>query len=113
MRVIPGSHAGHRDLGQVPSDTPDLIQARPFELPPDTVDEARAVDLVMKRGDISLHDSYLVHGSEPNRSNRRRAALTIRYVPASTRIQDTPDRRQYLVRGKPAENGNVYYRFGA
>lgn len=112
MRVIPGSHAGHRDLGQVQTDTPDLIQSRPYELPPAAVDESRAVDLLMKRGDLSLHDSYLVHGSEPNRSDRRRAALTIRYVPAATRIQDTPDRKQYLVRGQPADNGNVYHRFG-
>src|SRR5687768_4013715 len=51
MRVIPGSHAGHRDLGQRPSDTPDLIQDRPFELPLAAVVECRAVDLTMKRGD--------------------------------------------------------------
>lgn len=112
MRVIPGSHAGHRDLGQVLVDTPDLIQERPFELPPSVLESGRAEDIVMRRGDVSLHDSYLIHGSEPNPSNARRAALTIRYVPASTRITDTADRRQYLVRGRPHDNGNVYYRFG-
>jgi ectoine hydroxylase-related dioxygenase (phytanoyl-CoA dioxygenase family) len=56
--------------------------------------------------------SYLIHGSEPNRTNTRRAALTIRYVPAATRIRDQPDRRQFLVRGRAAANGNVYYQFG-
>lgn len=112
MRVLPGSHAGHRDLGQVQTDTPDLIQSRPYELPPDVIDESRAVDLIIKRGDLSLHDSYLIHGSEPNHSAHRRAALTIRYVPAATRIQDTPDRKQYLVRGQAVENGNVYHHFG-
>ena len=111
MRVIPGTHQGHRDLGQVLSDTPDLIQTRPYELPLDTVDPSKAVDIVMKRGDVSLHDSYLIHGSEPNGSDRRRAALTIRYVPSSTRIQNTPDRKQYLVRGTAVDNGNVYHRF--
>lgn len=113
MRVIPGSHAGHRDLGQRQSGIPDLIQDRPYELPPEVVDESRAVDLVMQRGDLSLHDSYLVHGSEPNRSDRRRAALTIRYVPAATRIEDRADRRQFLVRGHAADNGNVYHSFGS
>jgi phytanoyl-CoA hydroxylase len=108
MRVIPGSHRGHRDLGQRLTDTPDLIQDRPYELPSEVIDEVSAVDLVMKRGDLSLHDSYLVHGSEPNRSAGRRAALTIRYVPSSTRIQDQPDRKQYLIRGQAADNGNVY-----
>jgi len=109
MRVIPGSQRGHRDLGQTLTDTPDLIQSRPFELRPELVDASRAVDLVMRRGDVSLHDSYLVHGSEPNRSAHRRAALTIRYVPAATRITDTADRRQFLVRGRAVDNGNVYY----
>jgi phytanoyl-CoA hydroxylase len=109
MRVIPGSHQGHRDLGQVPSDVPDLIQDRPYELPREVVDERKAVDIVMKRGDLSLHDSYLIHGSEPNRSGTRRAALTVRYVPSTTCIKDQPDRRQFLVRGKAVPTGNVYY----
>jgi phytanoyl-CoA hydroxylase len=109
MRVIPGSHQGHRDLGQRLVDTPDLIQSRPYELPSEVVDAARAVDLCMRRGDVSFHDSFLVHGSEPNHTDRRRAALTIRYVPASTRIKDQADRRQFLVRGRRAENDNVYY----
>lgn len=67
--------------------------------------------LLMQRGDLSLHDSYLIHGSEPNQTNMRRAAPTIRYVPATTRIKDQPDRKQFLVRGRAAANGNVYYRF--
>ena len=112
MRVIPGSHAGHRDLGQRLTGRPDLIQDNALELPPGVVDESRAVDQVMRRGDVSFHDSYLVHGSEPNHSDRRRAALTIRYVPATTRIKDQPDRRQFLVRGKAVDNGNVYHQFG-
>jgi ectoine hydroxylase-related dioxygenase (phytanoyl-CoA dioxygenase family) len=112
MRVIPGSHRGHRDLGQRLVDEPDLIQARPYEVPPEAVDERRAEHVAMKRGDLSLHDSYLVHGSEPNRTGGRRAALTARFVPSATRIRDQPDRRQYLVRGKAVDNGNVYYEFG-
>lgn len=113
MRVIPGSHQPARDLGQRPVDEPDLIQARPFELPPEVVDESRAVDVVLRRGDVSFHHSYLVHGSEPNHSGRRRAGLTIRYVPPTTRIRDQPDRRQFLVRGTAAPNGNVYHTFPA
>lgn len=112
LRVIPGSHAGHVDLGQRQVDRPDLIQDHAIELPPGVVDESKAEDVVMQRGDVSLHDSYIIHGSEPNHSNRRRAALAIRYVPATTRIQPRSDRRQYLVRGKAAGNGNVYFQFG-
>jgi hypothetical protein len=56
--------------------------------------------------------SYPIHGSEPNQTNTRRTAVTIRYVPATTRIQDQPDRRQFLVRGRAVANGNVYDTFG-
>lgn len=112
MQVIPGSHAGHVDLGQRSTGGRDLIQDHAIALPDDVVDESKAENVILDRGDVSFHDSYIVHGSQPNRSNRRRAALTVRYVPASTRIQPRSDRKQYLVRGKPADNGNVYMRFG-
>ncbi|MFW6060995.1 MAG: phytanoyl-CoA dioxygenase family protein [Phycisphaeraceae bacterium] len=35
----------------------------------------------LKAGQISLHADMLAHGSEPNRSDRRRCGLTIRYCP--------------------------------
>ncbi len=109
MRVIPGSHQGCTDLGQRLVDDPDLIQTRPYELPGEVVDTDRAADIVLRRGDVSLHHSYLIHGSEPNNSSRRRAGLTIRYVPATTEIRNQPDRRQFLVRGEAVANGNIYH----
>jgi len=36
---------------------------------------------VLKAGQFSLHADMLAHGSEPNRSDRRRCGLTIRYCP--------------------------------
>jgi ectoine hydroxylase-related dioxygenase (phytanoyl-CoA dioxygenase family) len=112
MQVIPGSHAGHADLGQRATGERDLIQDHAVALPDDVVDARRAENIILRRGDVSFHDSYIVHGSQPNYSNRRRAALTVRYVPASTRIQPRADRKQYLVRGEDANNGNQYMRFG-
>jgi ectoine hydroxylase-related dioxygenase (phytanoyl-CoA dioxygenase family) len=109
MRVIPGSHAGNVDYGQRQVDKADLIQQHAVELPPGVVDEAKAEDVILKRGDLSLHHSYIIHGSQPNHSTRRRAALTIRYVPSSTRIAPRADRRQYLIRGRAADNNNVYF----
>lgn len=35
----------------------------------------------MKAGQISLHTDLLLHGSQPNLSNRRRCGLTMRFVP--------------------------------
>jgi len=33
---------------------------------------------------ISLHDVFLIHVSQVNRSTKRRAGLTFRYMPASS-----------------------------
>lgn len=42
----------------------------------------------LKAGEVSLHADMLVHGSEPNVSDRRRCGLTLRYCPADVRIVD-------------------------
>lgn len=39
----------------------------------------------LKAGQFSLHADMLAHGSEPNRSARRRCGLTIRYCPPTVR----------------------------
>jgi ectoine hydroxylase-related dioxygenase (phytanoyl-CoA dioxygenase family) len=111
MQVIPGSHAGHKDLGQAATGERDLIQDHAIALPESVVDASKAENIILKRGDVSFHDSYIIHGSQANFSNRRRAALTVRYIPSSTRIQHRPDRKQYLVRGNAADNGNIYMSF--
>lgn len=43
---------------------------------------------VLRAGQFSLHHDLMVHGSEPNRSARRRCGLTIRYAPIAVRAQD-------------------------
>jgi hypothetical protein len=61
----------------------------------------QAVPLEMKADSLSLHDSYVLHGSEPNTSERRRAPYTMRYANARTVTVDTREHRVpvYLVRG--------------
>jgi ectoine hydroxylase-related dioxygenase (phytanoyl-CoA dioxygenase family) len=39
------------------------------------------VDAALRAGEISLHHGALIHGSNPNLSQRRRCGITIRYVP--------------------------------
>jgi hypothetical protein len=39
----------------------------------------------LRAGSASLHSDLLLHRSPPNRSNRRRAALALRYGPPSMR----------------------------
>ena len=47
----------------------------------DLFDEAEAKDDVLMAGQMSLHDVFLIHGSRANRSSKRRAGLTFRYMP--------------------------------
>ena len=46
--------------------------------------ETEAVDLILKRGQISLHDVYLVHGSDANKSSKSRRAITMRFMPTTS-----------------------------
>jgi phytanoyl-CoA hydroxylase len=80
LRVVSGSH--HSPVRPLrPSPTTDDVFG--WECDSDLVDESRAVDVVLARGDVSIHHPALVHGSWPNTSDRRRAALSLRYRAAT------------------------------
>jgi ectoine hydroxylase-related dioxygenase (phytanoyl-CoA dioxygenase family) len=44
---------------------------------------------LLKPGQVSLHDVYLVHGSPANRSTKRRAGLALRYMPTTSHFDRT------------------------
>ena len=102
MRVIPGTHAGIREHG-TSARAGNLLSINQ-EVPVTEEEEARAADLVLRAGEISLHHGMLIHGSNPNRSNRRRCGLTLRYVPPHVRqITENTQGKRYsaiLVRGR-------------
>ena len=84
MRVIPGTHAaGVREHGK--SDTLGNLLSINQAVPVTEGEAERAVDLVLRAGEVSFHDGALIHGSLPNRSTRRRCGLTMRYVPTSVK----------------------------
>lgn len=83
LRVIPGTHKRELQPMQAAVDTDNVLQQ---EIPVDDVDEDQAVDLVLEPGDVSVHHPHIIHGSKANTSPLRRAGLTIRYIPTSTRI---------------------------
>jgi phytanoyl-CoA hydroxylase len=92
MRVIRGTHGmEYQELVREEK----VASALGRKLPPEWVDESRAVDVILKAGDVSVHSPSIVHGSNANLSPRRRCGLTIRYIPTSTR----------LVRGLPGQRG--------
>lgn len=85
LRVVPGSHRA----GLLPHRRDDARLATELfnvSLPPEAVDEADAVDVVLRAGDVSAHHPALFHASGPNRSDRPRRALVARYHPLTTRV---------------------------
>jgi non-haem Fe2+, alpha-ketoglutarate-dependent halogenase len=79
LRVLPGSHREalpHRNT----YDPDNLLYGR--EEVAVSVDEGRAVNVLLAPGEMSLHHVMLLHGSEANRSARRRVGFAVRYIPA-------------------------------
>lgn len=82
MRYLPGSHRDGRVLAHRHNADPGLVL--PEEVVPEAIDESLARDDSLRAGEFSLHDVYLIHGSEANRSDHRRAGFVVRYMPASS-----------------------------
>jgi non-haem Fe2+, alpha-ketoglutarate-dependent halogenase len=78
MRVIPGSHLQGTLPHQEKRGSDNLLK-RGEEIQVE-VDEADAVDLVLRAGDMSLHHHAIIHGSRPNRSDVKRLGFIVRYV---------------------------------
>jgi ectoine hydroxylase-related dioxygenase (phytanoyl-CoA dioxygenase family) len=107
MRVIPGSHlAGGFSDNYVPTD----MSVQTFHAEIVGVDESRAIDFELARGEFSLHDGRIIHGAKPNTSDVRRTGYTMRYFPASVRVLDVEQNQGWkiwLARGRDTA-GNTY-----
>ena len=107
MRVLPGGHGGklleHVHIGKDENVLGEAIR-------PDLIDEDKAVVLCLGAGECSFHDIYLPHGSPPNRSDKRRCAFIVRYIPTCAKLirgvdpQFGEDYPLYLVKGEPGAN---------
>ena len=82
MRVLPGSHQGelmpHKDEFQ---DNNMLTRGQEISV---EVDEAKAVPMPLRPGELSLHNGRMAHASGPNRSADRRIGLSLHYMPTTT-----------------------------
>lgn len=82
LKVIPGSHAERRLIEHGHEARDDLVLSqRAAEGAFEAADE---VALELEPGQMSLHDVYMVHGADANRSPRRRAGVALRYMPATS-----------------------------
>jgi len=110
MRVIPGSQNTRLLSREELQKRDDVDNVLGTGMDPALVDEEKAVDLVLQPGDVSIHHPSIIHGSNPNTSDRWRRGLTIRYIPTSTRIlsQDAPFPSAFLLRGQAVPGINTY-----
>ncbi|MEE2658440.1 MAG: phytanoyl-CoA dioxygenase family protein [Candidatus Latescibacterota bacterium] len=98
MSFIPGTHVhGHLPYRESNASENNVLNQ--------TVDDAverfgEPVDVELKAGEISLHSDLLLHGSEANRSNRRRCGLTLRYCTADVRAHLGWSGKGVILRGE-------------
>ena len=100
MRIIPGSHKGNTSLNHHLADRTDLTLHQ--ELDADQFDEDQAVDIILKRGQMSFHDINIVHGSRRNTSVKRRAGFVLRFMPTTSHFDRELGRK--LEHGSEAVN---------
>jgi Phytanoyl-CoA dioxygenase (PhyH) len=82
LRVIPGSQRRHELVRHQRLQRTDLVLDQEVDDP--CFDASHAVDVELQPGQMVLFDVYMIHGSNPNRSDRRRAGLALRYMPATS-----------------------------
>ncbi len=107
MEVIPGSH--HNGIAtHGTSESTDNLLSIHQEIPDDLVDSSKAVPIELTAGQASIHDGQLFHASRPNRSDRRRCGLTVRFIPPEARqvqVNSTGQKWQpILVKGEDRFN---------
>src|SRR5436309_1796457 len=96
--ALPGSHR-RGQLPHVSRRSASNLLSNGQEVDVD-VDGTRAVPLVARAGEFSLHHTHLLHSSAPNRGGDRRIGVGISYIP--TRVRHVGPRRltASLVRGE-------------
>ncbi len=106
MRVIPGTQDMTLQEMKPRTDVDNVLSSG---MDDDAVDEKKAVDVILRAGDVSMHHPNIVHGSNANTSPKWRRGLTIRYIPTSTRIvTDKQWPSAFLLRGKAVPGVNNY-----
>lgn len=98
MKVIPGTHKKGL-IQHKPSE--DQSNVLGMELDKSVYEGKEPVQLVLKAGQISIHDDALLHGSGANLSNRWRVGLTMRFSATDVKcdMSQWPEFKTYLVRG--------------
>ncbi len=97
MQVIPGSHHNAQVAFRDSTADEQNVLNQTVENPEDYGDPPVALEL--KAGQISLHSDWVLHGSEPNVSNRRRCGLAMRYLSKDVRAYNGWNDNSIVCRG--------------
>ena len=111
LRIIPGSHKSRKLFKHESNPSDDLVLS--LELLQSEFDESTAVDIVLELGQVSFHDVYLVHGSEPNTSGKSRRGMTLRFFPTTSVYErdiegGVQPRSLFLMRGTDRSKRNDF-----
>ena len=88
MRVIPGSHKqGLVSHVNIRDDSNLVARGERVET---GVDESQALDVVLQPGEMSLHHSTIIHGSNANTSDEPRIGFIVRFVTNRITNRDRP-----------------------
>jgi non-haem Fe2+, alpha-ketoglutarate-dependent halogenase len=88
MRVVPGSHR-QSILPHVTSQAANHLLHGSPEVAVE-VDESAAVDVALRAGEMSLHHSNIIHGSNANRSASRRTGFIVRFITPQAAVSQRP-----------------------
>lgn len=113
LRFLPGSHRTKKISPHHFNDAHDI--ALPMELDVEHYDEDQAIYIELAAGQMSLHDVFLMHGSEANHTDTPRRGMTLRYMPTTSvyrrDMNKSPadeKRPVFLMRGKDISGQNDF-----
>lgn len=120
LKFMPGSHKQKELRPHRTSKDPNFTLHQ--ELLESEYDDDKAVPLELEAGQMSLHDVYLLHGSEANDSGKPRRGMTMRFMPGTSvfdrekakqlsrdlGVVDHSDRTIYLMRGQDKTGENDF-----
>ena len=87
MKFIPKSHKlgvlPHLQEDKVTNDG-ELKGSLDLKIDEKSFDENESINCIIKKGQASFHDTYLLHSSDANFSKHPRKAIVLRYMPSSS-----------------------------
>lgn len=98
MQVIPGSHLNAQVAFRDSEEEERNVLNQTVEQPEAFGDPPVALEL--RAGQISLHSDWVLHGSEPNESTRRRCGLAMRYLSKDVRAYNGWNAHSVICRGE-------------